>query len=137
MAYIDSNIFIYPVIYKSETEEKARKAKEILLMIEHGEIPAYTSSLTWDEVVWVVSRTLGKEDGIQQGRKLLGFPNLEFIEVDKNVLSMAQTLLNRYDRLNPRDSIHIASALSKKIKQIISDDKDFDIVKEIKRTPLL
>ena len=95
MAYIDSNIFIYPVIYKSETEEKARKAKEILLMIEHGEIPAYTSSLTWDEVVWVVSRTLGKEDGIQQGRKLLGFPNLEFIEVDKNVLSMAQTLLDR------------------------------------------
>ena len=60
-----------------------------------------------------------------------------FLEVDKNVLSMAQTLVDRYDRLNPRDSIHIASALSKKIKQIISDDKDFDIVKEIKRTPLL
>ena len=137
MAYIDSNVFIYPVIYDSETDETARRAKEILLKIEHGEIYAYTSTLTWDEVVWVVSRTLSKEDGIYQGRKLLGFPNLEFIEVDKNVLSIAQTLLDKYGELNPRDSIHVASAISKKIKQIISDDKDFDIVKEIKRTPLL
>jgi len=39
-------------------------------------------------------------------------------------------------KLSPRDSIHIASALSKKTKTIVSDDEDFDHIKEIKRTPL-
>jgi predicted nucleic acid-binding protein len=47
MPYIDSNVFIYPVIYKTETQPKA---KEILLKIEKGELKAYTSTLTWDEV---------------------------------------------------------------------------------------
>jgi len=37
--------------------------------------------------------------------------------------------------LHPRDSIHVASALNKKINVFISDDSDIDQVKEIKRTP--
>ncbi len=80
-------------------------------------------------------RVLGKRDGISQGRKLLGFPNLRFIEVNLMVLTTAQTLLDRYG-LNPRDSIHLASALSRKLKRFISDDEDFDKVKEVERIPL-
>jgi predicted nucleic acid-binding protein len=135
MPYIDSNVFIYPVLYQTETQQKAKKAKEILLKIESGEISAYTSTLTWDEVVWVVSRVIGRNDGIAQGRKLLGFPNLKFINADENVLTQAQTLIDKY-KLSPRDSIHVASALVRNIKAVISDDADFDQVQEIKRTPL-
>ncbi len=136
MPYIDSNVFIYPAIYQTETQRKAKKAKEILLKIESGELSAYTSTLTWDEVVWVVSRVLGRDDGISQGRKLLGFPNLEFINVDEGILTQAQMLIDKY-KLRPRDSIHVASALRRKIKVVISDDEDFDQVKEITRTPLV
>lgn len=136
MAYIDSNVFIYPVIYQTEAQQKARKAKEILLRIESGELSAYTSMLTWDEVVWVVSKVLSRNDGIRQGKKLLGFPNLEFINVDEVTLTQAQMLLDKY-KLSPRDSIHVASALGRKIKTIISDDNDFDQVEEITRTPLV
>lgn len=135
MLYIDSNVFIYPVIYETENQQKAKKAKEFLLKIEDGEVSAYTSTLTWDEVVWVVSKVLGRADGINQGRKLLGFPNLEFINVDEEVLSLAQFLLNKYN-ITPRDSIHSASAIIKKIKTIVSDDKNFDQIQEIKRIPL-
>ena len=135
MAYIDSNIFIYPAIYSTETQEKAMKAKEILLKIEKGELSAYTSTLTWDEVVWVISRTLGRDDGTNQGRKLLGFPNLEFIDIDKRALSTAQMLLDKY-QLKPRDALHLASAVNRNIKKVISDDEDFDNIKEIERTPL-
>jgi predicted nucleic acid-binding protein len=135
MPYIDSNVFIYPVVYQTEAQQKARKAKEILHKIENGELSAYTSTLTWDEVVWVISRVMGRNDGIAQGRKLLGFPNLKFINADENVLTQAQTLIDKY-KLSPRDSIHVASALVRNIKAVISDDADFDQVQEIRRTPL-
>jgi predicted nucleic acid-binding protein len=135
MPYVDSNVFIYPILYTMEAEPKAKKAKQILLSIEKGELPAYTSTLTWDEVVWVISKTLGRSEGINQGQKLLGFPNLEFISADANILSQAQALIDKYN-LSPRDSIHIASAIQRKIKTILSDDKDLDQVTEIERTPL-
>jgi len=134
MPYLDSNVFIYPVIYQAESEPKAKKAKELLLRVESGEFEAYTSTLTWDEVVWVTSKTMGRREGIDQGKKLLGFPNLKFITTDDAVLSHAQRLLEKR-RINPRDAIHIASALEKKITEIISDDTDLDIIKEIQRIP--
>lgn len=136
MQYVDFNVFIYPVIYRSDEQEKAKKAREMLLKIEKGELSAYTSMLTWDEVVWVVSRTLGRGDGALQGRKLLGFPNLNFIDVDEGVVTSAQALIERY-KLSPRDSVHLASAITRKIRNIISDDADFDEVKEITRTPFV
>jgi len=135
LAYVDSNVFIYPVIYDPRTVEKAKNAREILEKIVGGEIKAYTSTLTWAEVVWVVGRVLSRDDGVSQGRKLLGFPNLEFIDVDKRTLSTAQALTDRY-RLKPRDSIHLASAVNRSLRAVITDDEDFDVVKEIERRPL-
>ena len=135
MHYIDANIFIYPILYEEEQEPKVKHAKQILQRIEQGELSAYTSTLTWDEVVWIVKKAMGRDEAIRQGQKLLGFLNLHWIMVDENILSNAQSLMNKYN-LHPRDSIHVASALSRKINLIISDDLDIDQVKEIKRTPL-
>lgn len=61
MPYLDSNVFIYPVIYQTESEPKAKKAKVILSSVESGKLDAYTSTLTWDEVVWVVSKNYGQK----------------------------------------------------------------------------
>ena len=44
--YIDSNVFLYPVLY-NELEE-SKKARNILSQIEEKNIQAYTSTLTWD-----------------------------------------------------------------------------------------
>jgi uncharacterized protein len=135
MPYLDSNVFIYPVIYQAESEPKAKKAKELLLSVEKGRLVAYTSTLTWDEVVWVVSKTMGRAEGVNQGKKLLGFPNLKFISTDNSVISHAQRLSEKY-KINPRDAIHLASALEKKITEIVSDDSELDKLKEIKRVSL-
>ena len=135
MPYLDSNVFIYPVIYQTEAQPKASKAKEILRNVENGKLSAYTSTLTWDEVVWVVSKVMGRNEGINQGQKLLGFPNLQFVTADENVIIQAQRLMNKY-KMSPRDSIHLASAIEKRTKSVISDDADFDQVKEITRTSL-
>ena len=136
MAYIDANVFIYPILYEEEQEPKVKHAKQILQSIEKGELEAYTSTLTWDEVVWITRKAMGRDESISQGQKLLGFLNLQWILVDEHILSQAQALMNKYN-LHPRDSIHVASAINRKIDLIISDDLDIDQVKEIKRTPLL
>ncbi len=136
MPYIDANVFIYPILYEEEQEPKVKHAKQILLSIETGELSAYTSTLTWDEVVWITKKAMGRDEAISQGQKLLGFLNLQWIPVDEHILSQAQALMNKYN-LHPRDSIHVASAINRKINLIISDDLDIDQVKEIKRTPLL
>ncbi|MDR0372994.1 MAG: type II toxin-antitoxin system VapC family toxin [Nitrososphaerota archaeon] len=135
LAYIDSNVFLYPVLYSNEADLRVKKAGEILKNIANGELLAFTSVLTWDEVVWVVRKTMGTSEAQSQGQKLLGFLNLQFIKIDENILSQAQGLINKYT-LKPRDAIHIASAVNQKIALIISDDQDFDGIKEIKRTPL-
>ena len=135
MPYIDANIFIYPVMYAEEQEPKVKQAKKILLQIENGELSAYTSTLTWDEVVWIIRKAMGRDVALSQGQKLLGFLNLQWIVADENILSQAQALMSKYN-LHPRDSIHVASAIYRKINSIISDDLDIDQVKEIKRISL-
>jgi uncharacterized protein len=134
-AYIDSNVFIYPIIYPQEVDIRVKNAAAILKSIAIGEFSAFTSTLTWDEVVWAVRKALGKSESVNEGQKLLGFVNLQFIRADENILNQAQVLMSRYN-LKPRDSIHLASAIDGKLNTIISDDQDFDAVKEIKRFPL-
>jgi len=69
------------------------------------------------------------------GKKLLGFPNLKLIDVDALVVCSAQRLIEK-NKINPRDAIHVACALEKKITDIISDDSELDVIKEIHRIPL-
>jgi len=57
--YIDSNVFLYPILYNDLKESET--AREILSEIELKNIQAYTSTLTWDEVYYVVERILGKQ----------------------------------------------------------------------------
>ena len=132
MLYVDSNIFIYPVIYDETAVKEAGKSKEFLLKIALGKIEAYTSSITWDEVVWVVWKLLGVDISLSQGRKFLTFPNLKLLGVRKTTVLKAQEIMEKY-RLRPRDAIHVAVALENKITTMVSYDKDLDQVSEIKR----
>ena len=58
-----------------------------------------------------------------------------FIGANKSILFKAQQLIEEYN-LKPRDAIHAATALVNGINEIISDDSDFDKIKEIRRIPL-
>lgn len=129
-AYIDSNVFILPVV--GEKSDRAAGAARVLERIEKGTIVAFTSALTWDEVVWVVSKVMGEADGRQVGRKLLTFPGLRFLDVTPSTLAKSQGLCEELD-LSPRDAIHCASAMIKGIRSVVSDDKDIEKVPGIAR----
>ncbi len=96
---------------------------------------AYTDTLTWDEVVWVVWRVAGHQAAIRQGSALLSLPNLRLLNVDEKSVLKAQEILEKYN-LAPRDSLHIGVTFSNNITRILSEDPDLDKVHEIRRTSL-
>lgn len=128
--YIDSNIFISPLIYERSSDSIG--SRKVLAAIEKAEVTAYTSTLTWDEVVWVVRRVLGRADSIQVGERLAAYPNLRFVSASEEVIRSAQRLLSDFN-IAPRDAIHVASALSKSVDVMVSDDSDLDVIEGIKR----
>ncbi|MBO8180205.1 MAG: type II toxin-antitoxin system VapC family toxin [Archaeoglobus sp.] len=128
-AYLDSNVFIYASLYSGEVAEKS---KEYLRKAADGEFNAYTSALTWDEVIYVVRKVAGFEESIRAGRILLKMPFLEFLDVDYAICEDAQKLVEKY-KLLPRDAIHSALALKYCDGVIISNDVDFDVVEGLKR----
>ncbi|MBI4454820.1 MAG: type II toxin-antitoxin system VapC family toxin [Acidobacteria bacterium] len=132
MVYVDSNIFIFALLADDKNSERC---KSILTRIANGELTAFTSTLTWDEIVWCAQRYLGLDDALQAGKRFLDFPFLSVLDATEPVLRRAQDVMEQYG-LKPRDAIHVATALARGIGEILSEDNDLDIVKELKRTSL-
>jgi len=133
LLYIDSNVFLYPVLYDSEAVVEARKSKEFLLKIAQGGVEACTATVTWDEVVWVIRKIFAFDPSMEVGKKLLSFPNLRLLGVKNGTIYTAQELMEKY-KIKPRDAIHAATALENKVTEIVSYDKDFDEINGINRT---
>ena len=130
--YIDTNVFIYTAI---STRTKGEISKEILSRLENDELVGFTSTLTFDEIFWNIKKERGREDAIKAAKAFLHLPNLIMVDVTCDIITMSLKLLEKY-AIDPRDAIHVACALSRGITTIISDDSDFDRVKEIKRKSL-
>lgn len=129
MIYLDANIFLYP---HSGEGFKSDACIEILRKLSENKIDGCTSALTWDEVHYALRKMLGKEKATEQSKLFLETPNLIFIRVDEEIINKAQKMIEKYG-LNPRDAIHAATAIMNKAEGILTDDSDFDKIKEIKR----
>ena len=129
MIYLDTNIFVYSVINNKEPGEKCRKLIKELI---NNEETIATSTLTWDEFVYAIWKKEGKELAMREGKKFLQFPNMVFLNTSKEILINAQELMEKYN-LKPRDAIHASTAIINKCIYIVSDNTDFDKVKELKR----
>ena len=127
--YIDSNFFITSVIDLGEEGENARK---IIEDIKNGIFSAYTSTLTMDEVLWIIQKEKDRDTAYETAYIMVKMPNLSFISVDEGIMREAIEIYKK-DKLNPRDSIHFSCMKKRKLNLIISSDSDFDKVKEIKR----
>ena len=129
MIYLDANIFVYP---HTGIGKKSSACIALLEKVTKKELEGGTSVLTWNEVQHSLKRELGKEKGIEQSKILLTNPGLTWLKATKESVEKAQEIVEKYN-LNPRDAIHAATALLNNIKEIASDDSDFDKVKELKR----
>ena len=132
MTYLDANVFIYAAI---NNDEKGDLCREILRKLAFKKIKGHTSFLTWDEIVYIIRKNKDKETAIKEGKNFLKFPNLSLLKIDEKIINKAQEIIENYN-LKPRDAIHVATALVNGINEIISDDSDFDKIKDIKRIKL-
>ena len=131
--YLDASIFLYPAL---QSDAKAARAAEILRDVAAGDEQATTSSLTFDEVVWKIRQRFGRETALQAADNFLAIPNLRIAAVAIEHLRSARDLMARYARLDPRDAIHAAVALSVSAKKIASDDADFEGIAGLPRLSL-
>jgi len=77
---VDGGVFIYPTIYDPWGIPGAASAR--LDEIASGTIGARTSTLTWDEVTWVVRRLFDPKKTAAQGASFLRLPTLKLPKVD-------------------------------------------------------
>jgi predicted nucleic acid-binding protein len=132
MIYLDSCVFIYPVLFKNV---KALVAKEIISRVERGEIECLTSTLTFDEIVWVIWRVREKATAVAAGREFLSLGGLKLSPPTPEILAIAVRLMEE-NNLKPRDAIHAATMKIAGLSEIISEDKDFDVLQWVKRYSL-
>lgn len=129
MKYIDSMLFIYALTEQGVRNEKAQK---LLEQIQGGELPAVTSALTFDEVFYKVKQEGGHDNAVKSGEAFLELQHLYFVPVNGAVLWTAHNVLDEHE-LDPRDAIHAACAKERGVYTIISEDEDFDQIKEFER----
>ena len=65
----------------------------------------------------------------------MNYRGLRFTAMDEDVMRRSQLMREKYN-LKPGDSIHLSSEIGRGIKKIMTDDRDFDNLKEIGRIGL-
>ncbi|MEF8874865.1 MAG: PIN domain-containing protein [Candidatus Thermoplasmatota archaeon] len=126
--HFDSNVFILPALYEGD---RPQEASDWLRKMVEGEIEVGTSASTLDEVTWILSREASREEALKEGERILEFPHLKILDVRSEDTVRMINYQRRYEELNPRDALHLSVAVRNGIHTVVSDDDDFDGLKEI------
>ena len=134
--FIDTNIFMYA---RGKAHPYKDYCSQIILSIAKGEfLESYGSPVidveVFQEILYRYA-LIGRWDigiSVCQDIALLG---LEVIPVDFSDISRTLELAKAYgkEKVTPRDLIHAAVMLNHGIERILSTDKHFDLIREIKR----
>ncbi|MBS7626954.1 type II toxin-antitoxin system VapC family toxin, partial [Candidatus Bathyarchaeota archaeon] len=114
---------------------KGQSASKIHENIVEGKVEAITSVLSLDELMWVLVKNRREELLRKAIEGIYATPNLKVNGVKSGIPILALDLLEKYD-LKPRDAFHAAIMKSLGLKEIVSDDPDFDKVEWIRRIAL-
>jgi len=127
--FIDANIFIMAVIGK---DRESSRCREFLTRVETGEQHAVTSVLVMHEVLRSLERHMASRDeAAKRTARFVALPNLRVCDITSKDFSKSLEFFRQ--GLEPRDALHAAVALSNSVEKMLSFDKDFDVVKGIKR----
>jgi predicted nucleic acid-binding protein len=116
---IDTNIFIY---HLSSDPVFGNHAKNLMLMIESGQVKAIASIITYTEILTFPFKE-GRRDLVKKYEELLlNFPNLKFIDVNQEIAHRAAELKGATPDLRLIDAILIATAEFQKCDVFLTED---------------
>lgn len=133
-------------------------AQALFTRIQAGELVAYTSALTFDELAYRLLLALIRDhygssplDRLRTDEanmiaqfyphvappltQLQSFPNLTVVEVASSDIEVMNNLILRY-HLKPRDALHVAAMQKINCVDLISHDAGFDRVPDLQRYTL-
>ena len=131
-SYVDVNIFIY---WLGNHPTFGKTAHRWMKKIEEAPQGKYvTSSLTLYETLLIIAgltgRSLKDKTFVEEVVKsITSLPSLLITPLTLEDVTEAANLMKKYD-LDYEDALHLAAALRNSVKEIISNDRDFD------KTPL-
>lgn len=127
--FLDSNIFLYAI--GGDGPYKA-PCQNVLLAVGDGRLDAATSSEVLREILHVRSRRVHEKDGIAATRTAAEIV-AEVLPVTEDDVLAACAIIERTPHLSARDALHAAVMKTNGIRKIVSVDRDFDAIKEIRR----
>jgi len=123
--FVDANFLIYLNLGVKEVEDYYLK-----LLSEES---LATDPLVLDEVIYVSKKKYGirLEDTLDFLDNIV-LPNSVVLPVTINEYRRAREVMLKYS-VSPSDALHVAVMLNNSIRRILSEDRDFDRVKEVER----
>ena len=129
-AFIDAPLLIY---LNTMSDPSARIPYENLYIRALTEYKPYTDVLVLDEVIYISRKKYGiPYDVSLEFIESIVLPYVSIINLGEDEYKLAAKILVEYN-LKPSDSLHLGAMLSNGINLIISEDKEFDRVKAVKR----
>ncbi|MEM2915526.1 MAG: type II toxin-antitoxin system VapC family toxin [Candidatus Bathyarchaeia archaeon] len=120
------------LIYLNSSTHDDRKALDSLFH-ELLSKDLYTNLLVIDETLYISKTKYGVPYNITLNFfKKIMLPYVEVIPIDESDIEAMEKYLIKYD-IKPSDAIHLATMEKKSIAHIVSEDEEFDRIKEIHR----
>jgi len=127
--FIDTTIPMYAGGKESRFKKKCIKILEDIAL---NKIIGFVSTEVFQEIIYRFTYIKDLKKGYRIYDNLMNV-GVEILSVTSENLLTIRNLSQKYKTIPPRDIFHAAVMLDNNIKKIISADKDFDKIKEIKK----
>ena len=127
--FIDANVIMYSIGGPHPLREPCRIVFE---KIKHGLIQVVTNTEVLQEILYrffSLKRYPQGEAAYTSTVEICA----EILPVTLKDTDLALDLLKKYAGITPRDAVHAATMIHHDIKEILSTDSHFDLIKEIRR----
>lgn len=127
--FLDANVFLYAIGADSPHRGPCR---DVLLAVGQGRLDGITSSEVLQEVLHVRSRRVSVADAagaVRAAAELVA----EVLPVSSLDVLEACNLLEEHSDLGARDALHAAVMKNSQVHLLVSVDRDFDVIPDLKR----
>ena len=127
--FVDTNVCLYAAGRDHPLRENGLRALE---KVGSGDLKASTSTEVLQEILYVLTRRGERGAGIALTREILDLMP-DPLPVTKPDVTLALLYMERYERLNVRDALHLGTMLNNGIGSILTADRHFDGIEDITR----